>query len=99
MANPTANPSGALAVGTNLLFNGKFTVNSIALVPDGTNACSVTVYDNIVASGKIVAIITIPASQTLPVFQNYSNALKCEIGVTVVVAGTGSIAYVSTGGA
>lgn len=98
-ARPTANPSGALAVGTNLVFNGRYTLNSLQLIPDGTNACSVQVFDNIVASGKLMAQLNIAAAGTIPVSIDFSNALKAEIGITVVVAGGTATALVATGGA
>lgn len=95
---PTSNPSGALAVGTNVVMTGKFTVNSMQLVPDGTNAATLTIYDNTAASGKVVAVLAAPASSTLPVTVDFSVALKCELGVTAVVAGGTAVAYVNTGG-
>lgn len=102
-ARPTANPSGALAVGTTTLFTGRFTLNSIMLLSDGTTACSVTIYDNTAASGKIMAVLAIPAPAIAATPQtatmSFSNAVKAEIGITVVVAGGTSTAYVNTGGA
>jgi hypothetical protein len=98
-SRPTANPSGALAVGTTTLFTGKCTLNSIQLVSDGTNTCSVTVYDNTAASGKIMALLKVAATTVPGQYLDLSNALKAEIGLTVVVAGTGATAYVGYGGA
>lgn len=102
-ARPTANPSGALAVGTTTLFTGKFTLNSVILVADGTAAASVTIYDNTAASGKIIAVIAVPAPAiavtATSYFLDFSNAIKAEIGITVVVAGGSAVAYVNTGGA
>lgn len=97
---PTANPSGALAVGTNLVVAGKFTLNSIQLVGDGTNAGTVTVYDNIVASGKVMAVLNVPAATTTVLSSQivFDVAVKAELGITVVVAGGASVAYVTTGG-
>lgn len=98
-SRPTSNPSGALAVGTTLVFNGKFTLNSIQLVPDGTNAATLTIYDNIVASGKVLAVLSAPAASLLSLSMDFSNALKAEIGITAVVAGGTAVGYVNTGGA
>lgn len=97
-ARPTANPSGALAVGTTTLWTGKCTLNSIQVVTDGTNTATVTVYDNTAASGTIVALVKILGANLFGGC-DFSNALKCENGITVVVAGTGATAYVGFGGA
>lgn len=99
-ARPLAMPSFPLAVGTTLLWTGKCTLNSMQLLSDATNACSVKVYDALTAvAAKQVAQLSVPANTTAPVFIDYSNALKCETGMTVVVAGTGSQAFVNFNGA
>lgn len=98
-ARPTANPSGALAVGTTVLVTGRFTLNAIQLIPDGTNACSVQVFDNTAGSGKLMAQLAIGATSTIPASIVFDNALKAEIGITVVVAGGTATALVATGGA
>lgn len=98
-ARPTANPSGAQAVGTTTIFTGKCTLNSIQLIPDGTNACSVKAYDNTAGSGKQIAQLNVAAAGTIPVYIDFSNAIKCEIGLTIVVAGGTAVALVSHNGA
>jgi hypothetical protein len=96
-SRPLANPSGALAVGTTNLVSGKFTLNSVTLIPDGTNACSVQITDG--PAGKLMAQLAIGATSTIPVTVDYSNALKAEVGITVIVAGGTATALVNTGGA
>jgi hypothetical protein len=93
----TALTSGALAAGsTTLLSTGKGTVNSIQLTADGTNAATVTIYDEVTATGKVVAVLQIPATGVYNAVV-FVNALRCDIGLTVVVAGTGAVAYVGYG--
>lgn len=96
-ARPTANPSGALAVGTTVLFTGRMTLNSLQLIPDGTNACSVQVTDG--PGGKLMAQLNIAAAGTIPVSLDFSNALKAEVGLSVIVAGGTATALVAFGGA
>lgn len=93
----TSISSGALASGsTTTLFNGHNFLNSIVVTTDGTNAATVTVYDNTAASGKVIAVITVPgASLGVSFVPNF--ALKVDIGLTVVVAGTGATAYIGYG--
>lgn len=95
---PTTNPSGLQAAGTTTLFTGKCTVNYLQLISDGTNACSVKVYDNTAASGKQIAQLNVVASSAVPAQIVFDNGVKCEIGVTIIVAGTGSNAIVGIGG-
>lgn len=93
----TALASGALAAGsTTTLSTGKGTVNSIQLTADGTNAATVTIYDATSAAGKVVAVLSIPATGVYNAVV-FVNALRCDDGVTVVVAGTGATAYVGYG--
>lgn len=89
----TAMTSGSLAAGTQTLFTGAARLNSIQLVGDGTNAASVIVYDSTTGSGKQIAAMGIPAGQ-VHAFASYVNPLKCEIGLTVVVTGTGAAAHI-----
>lgn len=99
MSLPLANPSGALPVGTNLIFNGKYILNSLQLVPDGTAAATLIAYDNIVGSGKVLAVLQAPASSVVVVGQAFSRGVKCEIGLTIVVAGGTAVGYATTGAA
>ena len=97
-ARSLATPSGALAVGTTTLFNGKMSLNSVIVATDGTNAATVTVYDNTAASGKILTILSVGGT-AFSGAQIFNAALRAEIGITVVVAGTGATAYVAIGSA
>lgn len=91
--------SGVLATGSTTTTNsGKSFVNSIQLFGDGTNAPSVTLYDNTAGSGKIVARLIGVASTTYMDFVP-PYALRCDAGLTVVVAGVGASAIVGYGAA
>lgn len=99
MSHGTSIPSGALAVGTTIIRDGKGFLNSMQLVSDGTNAATLTVYDNTAASGKVIATLLVPATTVPGANMDFARALRCDIGLTVVVAGTGAVAYVNTGAA
>jgi len=97
MASSTAVSTGALASGsTTVIANGRSILNSIQVTTDGTNAATVTVYDNTAASGKVLAVIIV-AGATLSGSRNLIPGLRAEIGLTAVVAGTGATGYVSFG--
>lgn len=95
----TALSSGALATGsTTTLLTGRSFLNSIILIGDGTNAPTVTVYDNIAGSGAILAQVKGVATGVYTLF-NPSFAIRGDVGLTVVVAGTGASAIVHFGAA
>jgi hypothetical protein len=89
--------SGALASGsTTTLSSGKGYLNSVQVTTDGTNAATATVYDNTAGSGKVLAVLIV-AGATLSGSRNFLPALRADIGITVVVSGTGANAYVGYG--
>lgn len=86
--------SGLLTADTAVCATGS-RLHAIQLIPDGTNACSVVVYDNASsAAGLVLMKITIPASSTLPAnFSLDSNPVTANKGIFVDVSGTGA-AYI-----
>lgn len=99
MARSTALSSGALATAsTTTLLTGRALLNSVVIVTDGTNAGTVTVYDNTAGSGKVLVVFTVPGT-ALSGQLDFSNAVRGDIGLTVVVTGTAAVAYVMYGGA
>lgn len=93
----TSVSSGSLATGsTTTLLTGKATLNSVQLIGDGTNAPTVIIYDNTAGSGKIIARLSAP---TTGVFTAFTPAvsIRCDIGLTVVVSGTGASAIIGYG--
>lgn len=72
-------------------------VHSVTLISDGTNACSVVVYDNATsASGAVLAKLVLPASSGSPeFFVHDSNPISANKGIFVDVTGTGA-AYIVT---
>ena len=84
---------GAIAAGRNR-------VNGITLLSDGTNACSVILYDNATAaSGTVLGKVSIGAAslkKTEHVL--FENPVICENGIYADVTGTGAEYIVYFGG-
>lgn len=95
----TAISTGSLATGsTTTVLTGRSLLNSIQLFGNGTNAPSVIVYDNTAGSGKIIAqLIGVAATTYMDFVPPF--ALRGDVGMTIVVAGTGASAIVGFGAA
>lgn len=81
--------SGLLASGTTVLYTGVNTISGVVCLSDSINTATVTVYDNTAASGLIVAKLT----ATINTGANsiaFVTPIRCDLGITVVVAGTGA---------
>lgn len=65
--------------------------HSVQLLPDGTNACSVVIYNsNAATAGQEVAVLSIAASTVAPMsFTMSSHPICCEKGIRAVLSGTG----------
>lgn len=88
MSRSTALSSGLLAAGTTTLVSRKSFLNSVSVNSDGTNAATVVVYDNTAGSGKVLAKLVTGTSGTLSM--TFNCAVRADIGITVVVSGTGT---------
>lgn len=77
------------------------TLMGAMLVSDGTNAATLTVYDNAsAASGLVLAYLTVPASPTETVVQlNLPKEIAAKNGIYASVSGTGAkyVIYYSLG--
>lgn len=75
-------------------------VHAITLIPDGTNACSLVIYDNpAAASGLVLAKLALAATQTAPQTVTFNNPVSANKGIFADVSGTGAnyIVYYSQG--
>lgn len=88
--------SGSLTANT-LLFDGRNRLNAITVLGDGTNAVTVTVYDNNTNAGQIIAKVILKAGNTLE-HVLFENPVKAELGLYVVIAGVGAEVFVFYGG-
>lgn len=90
----TAISSDLLAAGTTtVVANGSY-LNSLQVLTDGTNAATVTVFNNTAGSGVVVAKIIVPGASSYNGI-SFRNPIRCDIGITVVVSGTGAGAIVT----
>ena len=94
----TAITSGSLT-GTTTLLTGRAFLNSVHLFGDGTNAATVTIYDNTAGSGTIIAKLVLPAATATALYEDFvpNKPIRGDTGLTVVVSGTGASAIVSFG--
>lgn len=75
-------------------------LHGVVLIPDGTNACSVVVYDNAAsAAGTVIAKLVLPATQTAPQYITFNSPITGNLGIFADVTGTGAnyIVYYSLG--
>lgn len=95
MSRSTAVATGALATGsTTTVRTGHGLLNSLQVVTDGTNAGTITVYDNITGSGKVIAVLTVAGAALSGSFTP-TFGIRADIGLTFVVSGTAAVAYAS----
>jgi hypothetical protein len=83
-----------------VIATGRNRVNAITLLSDGTNACSVVVYDNAsAASGTAVGKVSIGAASLKKTEHVvFENPVLCEDGIYADVTGTGAEYIVYFGG-
>lgn len=80
-----------------LIATGTNRINALTVFTDGTNAATVTVYDNTAGSGKVVAQNIAPGSvRTQHII--FENPVFAENGLYATVSGTGASYIVYFGG-
>lgn len=87
MSTPSTISTGELTPQTLVVFNGHVFLNAVVLQPTAV----VTIYDNTAASGKVVFQYTNAGTSTASVV--FRNAVRCDIGMTVVVATANANVY------
>lgn len=91
MSGTTAISSG-LKTADAQIYTGRGTLNGLVVNTDGTNAATVTLYDNTAASGTVLSqVIVAGADRTHS--QIFNLAVRCTTGIYADVTGTGA-AYV-----
>lgn len=92
----TAISSDLLTTTTTVVSFGSY-LNSIQVLTDGTNAATVTVFNNTAASGVVVAKIIVPGASSYNGI-SFHVPVRCDIGITVQVSGTGAAAIITHSG-
>lgn len=93
----TSSLSSDLKSASALINTGKNRINAITFLGDGTNASTLTVYDNTSASGKVVAKVVNKTSDQ----QNhviFTNPVVCDIGIYAALSGVGGTFIIYFGG-
>lgn len=83
----TAQSTGELTPQTLVVTNGKALLNGVTLQPTAV----VTVFDNTAASGKIIFLFTNASTSTQTI--SFDRPVRCDIGMTVVVATANANVY------
>lgn len=82
--------TGDLATGTTLNVSaGRGLLNALLAISDGANPATITAYDSLTGSGKMVAQVTAELGTTQSIC--FTNPVRCDIGLTFVVSGTGAV--------
>jgi hypothetical protein len=72
------------------IYVGRGTLNAFTVVTDGTNAATVTLYDNATAAtGNVLAKMVVGGSAGTG-FQAWNLAVRCLNGIFADVSGTGA---------
>ena len=87
----TAQSSGLKTSGNYQIFTGRGVISAVHAISDGTNVATITLYDNNTAdtSGNILAkvngSVTTGSNGAI-----WTTPIRCDIGCTMVVTGTGT---------
>ncbi len=81
-----------------LIFTGRNRINAVSLLGDGTNAATLTIYDNTSATGKVVAKTKLGASHPHSQHILFENPVLCEAGIYADVTGTNAEYIIYFGG-
>lgn len=99
-SRPTTQSSGLKAGGTNIIWNGKGTLNGITAISDGVNNATVTVFDNATTNtGTVLASVFVPATTAGTINILFDCAVRCDNGIVAQVSGTGATALIYFGAA
>ena len=93
----TSSRSSDLKSASALIATGKNRINSILMIGDGTNAGTLTVYDNTSASGMVLAQTAV-GSQHHTAYISFPNPIYAEKGIYASLSGTGATFVLHYGG-
>jgi len=75
------------------IYVGRGTLNAVTVLTDGTNAATLTIYDNASAASGTVLYKSIVAGADLQKADVYNLAIRCVNGLYADISGTGA-AYI-----
>ncbi len=89
MSGTTCISSGLLTADKSI-YDGRGTLNAITITTDGTNAATLTIYDNASAASGTVLYQGKVAGAALSHDQAWNLAVRCENGLYADISGTGA---------
>lgn len=90
--------SSDLLVASGAIASGRNYVKGVKILTDGTNAATVTIYDNATAaSGKVLYKGTVSGASLAGPLDDFTHMVQAENGLYVQLAGTGANAIVYFG--
>lgn len=95
MSGTTCISSGLLTT-SGQVYTGRGTLNAVTVLTDGTNAATVTLYDNTSAAGTVIFKALIPGASG-SASDAYNLAIRCQNGIYASISGTGANAIVYYG--
>jgi hypothetical protein len=95
-ALPSSRSSGLLS-SSGQVFTGTARLNAVTILTDGTNAATITIYDNTSASGLVLykGILAGASNSRDSIF---ISPVRCEIGMYISISGTGANAILHFNG-
>ena len=88
MSGTTSISSGLLSADAQI-YTGRGTLQGLTVLTDGTNAATVTLYDNTAASGTVIAKLVVAGADRQG-FQSWNFHPRCLNGIYADVSGTGA---------
>ncbi len=85
----TSSISSGLQTADAQIYTGRGTVQALTVITDGTNAATVTLYDNTTASGTVLAQMIVAGADRTG-FQSWNFHCRCLNGIYADVTGTGA---------
>lgn len=82
--------SSGLQTADAAIYVGRGTLNAVTVLTDGTNAATLTIYDNATAASGTVLYKTSIAGSELSQHTVHNLAVRCVNGLYADVAGTGA---------
>lgn len=79
-----------------LIYTGRGTLNALTVFTDGTNAATITLYDNTTNSGVVLDQLICPGSARTQTHA-FNLAVRCVNGIYADITGTGATYIVHYG--
>ena len=89
--------SSGLKTNSTLINTGKGRLNAILMTGDGTNAGTLTIYDNTTGAGTVIAQVAVFASRPTA-YISFPSPVSANTGLYASLSGTGASYVIHYGG-